>query len=67
MDNGRDLIEMVVSSYETPDDEVDDDGGHDYSAPPLHACSASSWSSVSMRECHYLELRLLAGRRTQLQ
>lgn len=40
MDNGRDLIEMVVSSYETPDAEVDEDGGHDYSASSLHSLQA---------------------------
>jgi hypothetical protein len=31
MENGRDLIEMVVSAYETPDDEVTDDDNFDYS------------------------------------
>jgi hypothetical protein len=33
MDNGKDLIEMVISNYETPDEEVTkENSGHDYSA-----------------------------------
>jgi hypothetical protein len=31
MDNGKDLLEMVVTSYITPpEDETEDDLGHDY-------------------------------------
>lgn len=37
MDNGQDLVEMVVTAFETPDDEVsEDDSGHDYSTRPLN-------------------------------
>ncbi|KXZ51044.1 hypothetical protein GPECTOR_14g31 [Gonium pectorale] len=33
MENGRDLLEMVCTSYETPDEEVDaEGGGHNFSA-----------------------------------
>jgi hypothetical protein len=32
MDNGRDLIEMVVNAYKTPDEDIsDEDPGDDYS------------------------------------
>ena len=33
MDNGKDLIDMVITNFETPDDEIsEDNSGHDYSA-----------------------------------
>jgi hypothetical protein len=36
MDNGRDLIEMVVHKFETPDDLVTEESpGYDYSTIPL--------------------------------
>jgi hypothetical protein len=33
MENGRDLLEMVCTAYETPDEEVDEEegGGHNFS------------------------------------
>lgn len=35
MDNGKDLIEMVIYNYETPDKDVtEEDSGHDYSTAP---------------------------------
>jgi hypothetical protein len=46
MDNGQDLIDMVVSNFETPDSGVtDEDGGHDYSAPPI-PCNNNAHSAV---------------------
>jgi hypothetical protein len=52
MDNGRDLIEMVVHKFETPDNLVSEDSpGYDYSPflPTHDACCLSllAWKSFT--------------------
>jgi hypothetical protein len=42
MDNGRDLLEMVCTGFETPDDEVtEDEPAHNFSERPHIGAAAA--------------------------